>query len=58
MNTKELTNNLRDVQKRIGGATRNMSEATDHYVHENVWSSIAVAAVFGCIVGYLLGRRD
>lgn len=29
----------------------------DHYVHENPWQSIAVAAGVGAIVGILLARR-
>ena len=29
----------------------------DHYVHENPWQSIAVAAGIGAIVGILLARR-
>jgi ElaB/YqjD/DUF883 family membrane-anchored ribosome-binding protein len=29
----------------------------DHYVHENPWQSIAIAAGVGAIVGILLARR-
>jgi ElaB/YqjD/DUF883 family membrane-anchored ribosome-binding protein len=29
----------------------------DHYVHENPWQSIAVAAGVGALVGFLLARR-
>jgi ElaB/YqjD/DUF883 family membrane-anchored ribosome-binding protein len=29
----------------------------DHYVHENPWQSIAIAAGVGALVGILLARR-
>jgi ElaB/YqjD/DUF883 family membrane-anchored ribosome-binding protein len=38
---------------------RNAAQATDQYVRENVWSSIALAVLAGCALGFLLGRsRD
>jgi ElaB/YqjD/DUF883 family membrane-anchored ribosome-binding protein len=57
MNTKDVTNRLQDWQKKASETARNVSHATDHYVHENTWSSIAFAAVIGCVVGFLLGHR-
>jgi hypothetical protein len=59
MNTREVTNKLQDWQKKATKTARTVGEATDEYVHENAWSSIALAAVVGCIVGFLMGRsRD
>jgi len=54
-----MTDKLQDWQKRATKTARNIGEATDDYVHENTWTTIALAAVLGCIFGYLLaGRRD
>ncbi len=40
-------------------STRNAAQATDEYVRENVWSTIALAVLAGCALGFLLGRsRD
>jgi ElaB/YqjD/DUF883 family membrane-anchored ribosome-binding protein len=57
MNTKDVTNRLQDWQKKAGETARSVSKVTDEYVHENTWSSIALAAVMGCVVGFLLGHR-
>ena len=59
MKTREITEKLGDWQKRAGETARTVGETTDRYVHENTWTSIACAALVGCIVGFLLGRgRD
>jgi len=40
-------------------SARDAAQATDSYVRENVWSSIALAVLTGCALGFLLGRsRD
>jgi len=26
-------------------------------VHENAWTSIGLAAIIGCVIGFLLGHR-
>src|SRR5437899_1742386 len=59
MNTREMTEKLQDWQKLATKTAKNVGEATDDYVRENTWSTIAFAAVIGCIFGYLLAsRRD
>ena len=58
MKTREITDTLQDWQKRATDTARNVSDVTDRYVHENTWTTIAVAALFGCIIGYLLTPRD
>jgi ElaB/YqjD/DUF883 family membrane-anchored ribosome-binding protein len=59
MNTTDVTEKIQDYQQRVSEATRNACKATDEYVHDNVWTSVAVAAVAGCVVGFFLGRsRD
>jgi len=59
MNTSEVTEKLQDFQKRATKSARKACEATDEYVHENAWTSVALAAVAGCVIGFFLGRsRD
>ena len=36
-------------------SARNAAQATDSYVRENVWSSIALAVLTGWALGFLLG---
>jgi len=57
MKTRELTNKLQYFQKRAAGTARNVGEVTDRYVHENAWTTVACAALFGCILGYLFAYR-
>lgn len=59
MNTSEMTGKLQDWQKRATETARDVGTATDEYVHENAWTTIAIAAAIGCVLGYLLAsRRD
>lgn len=59
MNTRQMTDKLQDWQKKATDTARNVGQVTDDYVRENTWSSIALAAVVGCIIGFLMGRsRD
>jgi len=59
MKTSDVTDRLQDWQKRIGETAKTACSATDDYVRDNTWTSIGLAAVVGCIVGFLLGRsRD
>jgi ElaB/YqjD/DUF883 family membrane-anchored ribosome-binding protein len=53
----ETTDKLHDLQRRLGETARNVGQATHEYVHENAWTSIALASVVGCIIGFLLGHR-
>jgi hypothetical protein len=61
MNTREMTDKvtdkMQDWQRRATETARNLGQVTDKYVHENAWSSIALAAVLGCVVGYFLANR-
>lgn len=59
MKTRDITEKLEDWQKQATETCRNVGEVTDRYVHENTWTTIAVAAVLGCVVGYLIASsRD
>jgi ElaB/YqjD/DUF883 family membrane-anchored ribosome-binding protein len=43
-------------QQAAAESARTAAQATDQYVRENVWSSIALAVLAGCALGFLLGR--
>jgi ElaB/YqjD/DUF883 family membrane-anchored ribosome-binding protein len=59
MKTNDVTERLQDIQQRATETCRNMANATDEYVHENAWTSVAIAALAGCLIGFFLGRgRD
>ena len=59
MNTRDVTDKVQDWQQRATDAARNAGQVTHRYVRENTWTSITVAAVLGCVVGYLLAStRD
>ena len=59
MNTTDIGEKMEGWQRQASETCRNVSEATDRYVHENTWTSIACAAVLGCVVGYILASgRD
>ncbi len=48
---------LADAEAALRESTRQMAKATDHYVHENPWKAIGIAAGAGLLVGMLIGRR-
>ena len=52
------TNRMRELQQRWGEKARDVSRVTDDYVHENAWTTVAIAAVIGCLIGYFLRPRD
>lgn len=59
MNTNDVTERLQNFQQKATESARNAAQATDEYVHDNVWTSVAVAALVGCVLGFFLGRgRD
>jgi ElaB/YqjD/DUF883 family membrane-anchored ribosome-binding protein len=57
MKTTELTDKIQDWQKSAMENARNIGQETDEYIRDHTWTSIALAAVAGCVVGLLLGRR-
>jgi ElaB/YqjD/DUF883 family membrane-anchored ribosome-binding protein len=57
MNTRDVTDKLQDFQERATKTARNIGRSTDDYVRENTWTTIAFAAVLGCIFGYFLANR-
>ena len=58
LTTAEATNRLKEFQQLVGEKAKNVSTVTDEYVHENPWKTIAIAAIAGCILGFLMRSRD
>jgi ElaB/YqjD/DUF883 family membrane-anchored ribosome-binding protein len=63
MKTEDLTtgqaaNRLKDFQNLVGEKAKNVSSVTDEYVHDHPWQTVALAAIVGCILGFLLRPRD
>jgi ElaB/YqjD/DUF883 family membrane-anchored ribosome-binding protein len=54
MNKEEVTNRVEEWQKRATETAKNLGQTTDKYVRQNTWSTLAVAAIVGCVIGYLL----
>lgn len=48
---------LQSVQNSVLETGKEMSASTDHYVHENPWRAIGIAASVGFVVGYFGARR-
>ena len=57
MKTSAMSDKFQEWQKRATETARNVGEVTDEYVRKNAWTSILVAAVAGCVIGYFLANR-
>ena len=53
----EMTRRFQDVQERLTDTAKNVTHVTDQYVHDNPWRSITLAAVIGCVLGFLIGHN-
>ena len=58
MNTRTVTDKFQDWQRRAGETAKNVGQVTDQYVRDNTWSTLAAAAILGCVLGWLLANRD
>jgi ElaB/YqjD/DUF883 family membrane-anchored ribosome-binding protein len=54
----DVPGRIRDVQNRLTETAKNVSTVTDDYVHDHPWQTVAMAAVIGCVIGFLIGHRD
>jgi ElaB/YqjD/DUF883 family membrane-anchored ribosome-binding protein len=54
----EAKNRLRDLQDQLGSKAKEASRVTDEFVHDNAWTTVAIAAVVGCLIGFFLRPRD
>ncbi len=57
MNTREMTDKFQDWQQRAAEKAKDWGQTTDQYVRDNTWTSLAIAAVIGCFLGYLMANR-
>lgn len=48
---------LADAQTAVVEKSKVAAKATDHYVHDNPWKAVGIAAGIGLVVGLLIGRR-
>ena len=58
MNTREMTDKVQDWQRRATERAKDMGQATDQYVRENTWTTIGIAALLGCVIGYLIANQS
>lgn len=59
MNTSELSDKFQDWQARARTRAKDLGLTADTYVRQNTWSTLALVALLGCVLGYLLtARRD
>jgi ElaB/YqjD/DUF883 family membrane-anchored ribosome-binding protein len=54
-NLRSAKSRLRDLEQDARQRGRKAVRATDDYVHENPWQSMAAAAGVGAVVGVLVG---
>lgn len=48
---------LAEAEHRVVEKAKQAATATDHYVHENPWTAVGVAAAVGMLIGFLAARR-
>jgi ElaB/YqjD/DUF883 family membrane-anchored ribosome-binding protein len=58
MNTRQVGDKFKEWQQRAKETAKNVGGTSDRYVRDNTWTAIAVAAVAGCLLGFLLTNRD
>lgn len=56
MNTSEVKNRIKDYQGKATDMAMNAGRTTDHYVRQNTWTALGMAALLGCLVGFLLSN--
>lgn len=56
---ERVQNRLGDTAREVGAKAKDYSYATDRYVRDNPWQTIAVVAVAACLIGWFLNKtRD
>ncbi len=45
------------AEQRVVEKAKQAATATDHYVHENPWTAVGVAAAVGMLIGFLAAKR-
>lgn len=46
-----------EAEQRIFEKAKQAATATDHYVHDNPWTAVGVAAAAGMLIGFLVAKR-
>ena len=54
----EMTRRFQEVQERLTDTAKNVQNVTDQYVHDNPWRALTLAAVVGCVLGFLIGHNN
>ena len=57
-NPSEAANRIKEWQGVVTDKAKDISSATDRYVQDNPWKTVAIAAIVGCILGFLMRPRD
>ena len=58
MKTRGISERLEDFQEKAKTTAQDLGKVTDDCLRSNTWSALAVAAVAGCLLGYLLAPRE
>jgi ElaB/YqjD/DUF883 family membrane-anchored ribosome-binding protein len=48
---------LAEAEQRVVEKAKQAARATDHYVHDNPWTAVGVAAAVGMLIGFLAAKR-
>lgn len=57
-NPREATQRIKEWQGIVTDKAKDVSAVTDRYVQDNPWKTVAIAAIVGCILGFLMRPRD
>jgi len=55
---ENIRTTARDLAARARSKVREAGVATDYYVHEYAWTSLAIVAMAAGMIGYMIGRRE
>ncbi len=51
-----LAERYHDMQGRAVESAKHMCDATDHFVRDNPWWTVALVAISGLVIGMLVGQ--
>ncbi|MDX3773879.1 YqjD family protein [Chromatiaceae bacterium AAb-1] len=54
---EKLEEQLTQAGEKVSEKARAVSDCTNHYVHDNPWTSVGIGAAVGVVIGVLLSRR-
>lgn len=52
----DVSHKMSDVSHKVAERSRVAATTTDAYIHEYAWSSIALAALMGVVIGLMIRR--